>query len=271
MKWLSNVVLVAVLDGLIVLAGVRLATLLNNVPTVVARVSTQQESVRPARLDVVVVADGTCPTCTSTQPFLDALQKQQVVFSTIKQIDGTTEEGKRYLAEQKLERFPAVVVSGETSRSSGLEQFLTQTSTRGESQFNYAVPAPYHEVTSDKVRGIFRATYLASSNCSGCYDVTGNAGALKNLGVNVTEDKVVTAESSEGQELIQQYKIRYLPTIILVGDLGVYPGLQEVWPQVGSKEDDGTYILRDGVRLMGTYYDLQLQRAVIAQPNTSSP
>ena len=90
MKRLSDIVFVVVLGGLVVLAGVRLATLLSNVPAVVARVNAQQEAIRPARLDVVVVVDGTCPTCTSPQPFLEALQKQRLVFSTIKQIDGTT-------------------------------------------------------------------------------------------------------------------------------------------------------------------------------------
>ena len=270
MKWLSNAVLVVVLGGLIVLGGVRLATLLRNVPAVVSRVQAQQEIVRPARLDVVVVADGTCPTCTSPQPFLDALQKQRVVFATIKQIDGTTAEGKRYVAEQKLERFPAVVVRGETSRSSELEQFLTQTSAKAEQQFTYSVPAPYHEVASDKVRGLFRATYLTPTSCAACYDVTNNAVALKNLGVNVSEDAVVSAESAAGQKLIGQYKIRYLPTVILVGDLAVYPALQNVWPQVGSQEPGGTYVLRDGVKLMGTYYDVQLKRVVTPKPNTSS-
>lgn len=193
------------------------------------------------------------------------------MFRTAKQVDGTTEDGKRYVAQQKLERFPAVVVSGEISHHLELEQFLAQAGTRGERQFTYLVPAPYHEVASDKVRGLFRATYLTSTSCSSCYDVTRNAGALKNLGVNVTEDKVITAESPEGKGLIQEYKIRYLPTVVLVGDLEVYPAFQNVWPQVGSQEAGGTYVLRDGVKLMGTYYDQQLKRAVTPKSNTSSP
>lgn len=270
MKYLTNILFAIVFTGLIALAGVRLTTLLTSVPEAVTRVQKQQEAVRPARLDIVVVTDGTCSNCTKPQPFINALQKQGVAFGTVKQIDGTTGEGKEYVAQQKLERFPAVVIKGETSRSAKLEQFLTQTSTKGESQFVYTVPAPYHEVTSDKVRGLFRATYLTSTNCTNCYNVTDNAAALKNLGVNVTEDKVVTAESPEGKELIQQYKIRYLPTIILTGDLEVYQAFQGVWPQVGSKEAGGTYVLRDGVKLMGTYYDLKLKRAVTPKPNSSS-
>lgn len=269
MKWLPNVILVVVLGGLIVLAGVRLTTLLSNVPTAVARVSAQQDAVRPARLDVVVVSDGTCTTCTKPQLFLDALQKQRVVLS-VKQVDGTTEEGKRFIAQQKLGQFPAIVVGGETSQGSELKQFLTQINSRDDGTFTYAVPAPYHEVASDKVRGLFRTTYITSTSCSTCYDVTRNAGALKNLGVNVTEDKIVTAESTEGKELIQKYKLRYLPTVILVGDLEVYPSFQNVWPQVGSKETGGTYVLRDGAKLLGTYYDLQLKQTVTPKPDTSS-
>ncbi len=270
MKWLTNTVLVILLTSLVVLAVVRLAMLFTSVPATASFVRAQQEAVRPARLDVVVVVDGTCVGCTNPQPFVDALKKQQVAFSTMKQIDGTTEEGKRYLAQQKLERFPAVVVSGETSRTPKLEKFLTQAGTESNGQFTYLVHAPYREVAGDKIRGLFRATYLTDSTCKTCYDVTRNAEALKNLGVNVTEDKVVALESTEGKGLIQEYKIRYLPAIVLVGDLDVYPEFQQVWPQVGSKEQGGTYVLRDGVKLMGTYYDLELKRAVTPKP-TNSP
>lgn len=270
MKKLSNVILIILLSGLIVLAGVRLVALLTNVPEAVARVRDKKEIVRPSRLDVVVVVDGTCPTCTSPKLFLDALQKQQVVFSSIIQIDGTTEDGKHYITAHKLESFPAVIVSGETSRGAELQQFLAQISAQDDGTFIYSVPAPYHEVASDKVRGLLRATYITPIDCNSCYDVTNNAIALNNLGVNITEDKALTAESPEGKELIQQYKINYLPTVILVGDLGVYSAFQNVWPQVGSTEQDGAYVLRDGVKLMGTYYDLELERAVTSKPDPSS-
>lgn len=271
MKWLSNTFLLLFLGGLIVLSLLRLSILFSSVPTVIARVNKQQASIQPAQLNITVIADGTCSACTSPQPFLAALQKQGAAFSTIKQIDGATEAGQRYLAEQKIERFPAVVIQGETSRDDKLEQFLTKTSVPGEGKFIYSVPAPYHEVTGDKLRGLFRTVYLTNPSCSSCYDVTRNAEALKNLGVTVVENKTVTTESLEGQELIKQYKIRYLPTVILIGDLEVYPAWQKIWPEVGTKEPGGTYILRDGAKLMGTYYDWQLKRALAPETNTPTP
>lgn len=271
MKWLLNIVLVAVLGGLVALGVIRLASLLRNAPGIMARVQAQVEAARPAQLDVVVVADGTCQACTSPQPFIDALKQQQVVFVSLKQIDGTTEAGKQYVAQQNLERFPAVVVGGEVSHRPELEQFLIQAGEQNGDRFVYYVPAPYREVAEDKLRGLFRVAYLTTSSCSSCYDVTSNAVALKNLGVNVTEDEVVSAESAAGKALIQAYKIRYLPTLTLVGDLEVYPAFQNVWPQVGSREVDGTYVLRDGVKLMGTYYDLRLRRTLTPQPATLTP
>lgn len=267
MKLLSNIILLLTLGGLLSLAAIKFVYITKSVPAVVAQVDDRRETTRPARLDVVVVTDGTCPICTSFQPFIDALKKQNVEFSTIKQIDGTTEDGKNYISQQKLKSFPAVVVSGETSRSSTLEQFFTQTSTRVEDWFTYYAPAPYHEVASDKTRGLFNATYLTSTSCSSCYDVLNNGVALKNLAVNITEDKVVSVESVEGQELVRQYKIQNLPTVILTGDLEVYPAFQKVWPQVGSIENDGSYVLREGVKLMGTYYDLKLKQMVTPPPN----
>lgn len=264
---LSSIFLLLLLAALIVLGLSRLVPLVFSAQAVVTRVTQQQEKSRPANLDIVVVADDTCPNCTKTQAFVEALQKQPVRFATIKQLGGTTEEGKKYIVEKKITKFPAVVVSGETSRDSKVEDFLKGSSRAVDDYYVYEVVAPYRDVAADKLIGEFSATYITRPACANCYNVQNNAIALKNLGVNVVDQKTVASESAEGAELIKKYKIRYLPTILLRGELNAYQNFVQVWPQVGTKEVDGTYVLREGVKLMGTYYDNQLKKVLVPKSN----
>ncbi|MBI5465999.1 MAG: hypothetical protein HY974_01770 [Candidatus Kerfeldbacteria bacterium] len=262
MKILANFLVIPALVVLVGVAVVRLVLVYDFVPGVVARVRNQQESVRPARLKLTVVTDSSCLACTDPEPFVKALSEQRAELA-VRRLVPTTTEGKQYLAEQKLDRLPAVVVQGELTHHSELTDFLALAGWNKQgTSFTYLVPAPYREFASNKVRGEFKATYLAYPGCTSCYDVSSNTIPLQNLGVTVREDSTVSALSPEGQALVRRYNLRYLPTVLLEGDLDVYPQLQAVWPQVGTREADGTYVLRAGVKLMGTYYDRTLKRPI---------
>ena len=265
MKNITNAITVAALLGLVALGLVRLVSLSQSVPNVIRRVEAQVELNRPAKITLTVVTDRTCTNCTNPQPFVQALLKQRVALISTRRLEAASEEGKQYLAEQKIERVPVVVVEGELTRAPELGRFLAQAGKVEGERFSYFAPAPYREVLSSQIRGEFRTTYVAEPRCQSCYDVTRNATALKNLGMTVNDDAVVATSSPEGGELVRRYRLRYLPTIVLTGDLEVYPALQSVWPTVGSREPDGAYVLREGVKLMGTYYDRVLGRAITPQ------
>jgi len=269
MKAITSAITTVALLGLVALGLVRLSLLWQSVPQAVKRVEAQAELNRPAKISVTVITDRLCTSCTSPQPFVQALLKQRVSLISTRRLDAASEDGKRYLTEQKVERVPAVLVEGELTNSPELGSFLAQAGKVDGGRFTYFASAPYREVASGQVRGEFSTTYVAEPRCSSCYDVTRNAIALKNLGMTVNNDTVVATSSPAGSELMRRYRLRYLPTIVLTGDLEAYTALQSVWPTVGSREPDGAYILRDGVKLMGTYYDLILKRAVTPPTNPS--
>lgn len=269
MKWFIALLTGVLLVGLLALGTVRLVSLLTFVPPLADNVTAQSEAARPARLAVTLVTDSSCAECTKIEPFVSALRKQPVTITAVQRLEANTPAGKAFASQYKLQQVPVVVVEGELSRSSEVSKFLASAGTVSGNTFVYLPPPPYRDLATGKIRGQFSVTYLTAASCSSCYEVTNNAIALQNLGVVVTNDSVVASDSTRGRELIRQYKLRYLPTIVLVGDLEAYQAFQKVWPQVGSREADGAYVLRDGVKLMGAYYDVTLGHTVT--PPTPKP
>src|SRR5665811_2194818 len=100
-----------------------------------------------------------------------------------------------------------------------------------------------------------------------CYDVANHEIILRQFGVPTQDQQVINSQLSDGKELIAKYKIKLVPTIILTGDVGAYPSLINVWSQVGTIEEDGAYIFREGVKQMGIYKDLTTNE--IIKPTTN--
>ncbi len=45
--------------------------------------------------------------------------------------------------------------------------------------------------------------------------------------------------------MIAKYSVEKVPTVILGGDLEIYEGFDAVWEQVGTIEEDGSYVFRE--------------------------
>jgi len=116
------------------------------------------------------------------------------------------------------------------------------------------------EISAAKIaaesRGKFSLVYLTDKSCAECYDVTQHRPIIEGYAAKPLEERSVDLADQEGQKLVADYGIKKVPTIILNGDLSVYPAFQEIWPQVGTVEEDGTYVFRE-TEVMGPYFDLE--------------
>ena len=60
----------------------------------------------------------------------------------------------------------------------------------------------------------------------------------------MNKENKVDISSAEGKALVEKYAIKKVPTVVISGDLREYEGFDTVWGQVGSIEEDGTYVFR---------------------------
>lgn len=244
-----------------------------------AKVSAEQKSAedaaKPAELELTLITAPDCQECMNLEQLLAPLRSNpQVKIAKEEQVEYTSDPGVELIKKYGLIRVPTVLLRGEVAKVFDEASFVQNLGKRADDGTLVVtnVSAPYVEVASGAVRGKFYATYLTDKSCQECYDVTGHRSALASLVMVPTEEKFIDRAEAEGRRLIVEYGITTVPTILLSGDLSVYPQLGQVWPAVGTTEEDGTYVFRDGQTLMGAYYDLKTRKLVEPKlPEQSAP
>ena len=121
------------------------------------------------------------------------------------------------------------------------------------------VSPPYFDLTTKETKGLVDVTFITDETCTECYNVTVHKAILTNpAGYNlyIREEKFIDIADDEGEELLEKYNITAVPTFILTEGAQYYTMLNAIWPQVGTVEDDGTYVFRNIGVMEVVYRDL---------------
>lgn len=218
--------------------------------------------VKTPKLNMVIITEPACRDCFDLTQVAQVVQSRGAKTKTTV-LNRNNPQAKALIDQYKIAYLPAFVISGDTNDPSLKELW----DNFGEIKNNVVLFArqipPYYEIAAQKIHGEFEVTYLTDASCASCYDVTIHTTALKNLGLVSSKITTLEASTTAGKALIKKYKITSLPTILLIGDLKEYKAFDTVWPQVGTKETDGTYVFRDvGQKQMGTYKDLKTGKII---------
>lgn len=243
---------------------------------VAAQTRAVENAKKPAEITTVAIISADCAGCYNVNGLISNIgANQKVKLTNPSIIDARSTEGAALIKQYSLTRTPAFIVRGQTEK---LLVNVPNLKSFGQIQNDVFVgsnvPAPYIDLTSEKIRGEFTATYLTDKSCPTCYDPTINRKILAQLGMKATTEKIVDRGDANGKQLIRQYAITTIPTVVLAGDLAAYNGFEQVWKGVGTVEADGAHIFRTGQSQMGTYYDLTAKKVVVPPPantNTSKP
>ena len=226
-----------------------------------------EEAARPAEIKITALTASDCPECFNLDSLLAALKKNsQLNIIEERTIDYNSEEGSSLTVKYNFAKLPALIIEGETEKALNNAAFLNNFGKMSQGVFILdKLPPPYLEKATGLVRGRYTLTYLTDNSCSECYDVTLHGRILEQgLSARPFEQRTVDRSSSDGRKLLADYLIEKLPTIILTGDMAEYQTLSQAWPQVGTVEEDGTYVFR-ATEVMGTYFDLKTGKVVTAE------
>jgi hypothetical protein len=209
---------------------------------------------------VTLLTKPDCTDCVDLAPSVDGLQQQGMVFSERRLLNDTSPEGKALIERYAIARLPTVIFSA------GLFEYpfigpnwpqLGTVESDGMLVLRQVVP-PYYALNESRVRGLVQATYLADKSCTSCYNASLHRDILVNsFGIKLSSERSLDIAGTEGKALIAKHNISLAPTVVLAGDLPLYANLAQAWPQVGSKEADGSWVFRRVDLLQGvTYRDL---------------
>lgn len=125
---------------------------------------------------------------------------------------------------------------------------------------------PFEDLKTKNIIGRVKLQFLVDSTCKECYNVLVHKNILANFGIKPVTEETLELSSKEGQNLKTKYKITKIPTIIISDDAGVYPNFDDIFTQVGTKEDN-VYVFRS-TELMGVYKDLDKNEVI--KPKTQT-
>ncbi len=87
-------------------------------------------------------------------------------------------------------------------------------------------------------------TVITAAECAECADITNYLDFIKSKNVNIVSTQEYTQTSSEAQQLIAQYRITKLPTLLVSGELTKDADLAAAFANLGTTEN-GTFVMRN--------------------------
>ncbi|MBI1936005.1 hypothetical protein HYS31_06200 [Candidatus Woesearchaeota archaeon] len=203
------------------------------------RILENKEKSRPAEIEITVLENSKCTDCFDISPFVEYIKGQNVKVMKERVMDYDSSEGKELVSKYKLNKVPALIVTGETEKAAieGLEK-------KEDALVLSEIAPPYTEVSTGEIRGRVAIHLLKDPSCAKCNSMSTLISQLKAAGLAVSEEKMIDISSSEGKGMINRYKIDFAPAIILSKEAEHYRFIQQSWLQIGTKESDGSYVSR---------------------------
>jgi len=214
------------------------------------------------KAELVIIQPSDCGDCFDIYQVIDFLKNDfQLTFTGEKEYQSNSFTGKKLIKDNDIKVLPTFLIRGTGVEALGLDKILAE-GTFGKNEkdlFVYKnIFPPYYDLENKDVKGRFDMIMLTDESCVDCYDVETHKTAFENLIINPTNINKIDVSSDEGKQLVSDYSIVDVPTIVLKGDLDAYQGFKSLWETVGSVEEDGVYVFREaGLKLMGRYKNLE--------------
>ncbi|MBS3114511.1 hypothetical protein J4448_05405 [Candidatus Woesearchaeota archaeon] len=198
-----------------------------------------QEKLKPAKIELIVVKNSKCADCFDISTIVSHIKNANVNITKQTMHEFDSKEGKALVSKYKIEKVPTVVITGE------IDKFNIQGLEKRENALLFTqINPPYTNAATGKIDGRVTLYLLKDSTCEKCNDLSTLILQIKGAGVKIYEEKNAELSSNEGKELISKYNIGFVPSLVLSKDAAAYEVIQSAWPQVGSRENDGSYVLR---------------------------
>ena len=213
------------------------------------------------RIAVTKIIDSSCKICSSVEPLIAQLKQNSIAIATEKEYDISSTDGKALLNKYSIKKVPTIILSSDAGEYEIIKNAWPQIGVIAAdgSYVMGSVSPPYRDIASNDIMGLVEMTYLTDKACVKCYNVSEHRTIIANprgFNVYLSNETYVDISEPAGKEIITQYNITQVPTILISKEASYYQGLISAWAQVGSVEKDGTLVFRQVAVMQGTYKDL---------------
>lgn len=243
-KFISNLIRLenvfvglSVVLGIVVIINIILA--LNISKELKKNIEEISQKSRHAKIEIVLIKNSKCSGCLEVSTIADYLKSTNSNITKQTTLEFDSQQAMEIISRYNIDRIPTVVVRGEIDKANiqGLER-------KEDALVLTKLDPPYTNTATGKIEGMVALYLLKDSSCGKCNDMRVLINQIKSAGVKISEEKNIELNSEEGKDLIKRYSLGFVPTIVLSKDAANYDIIGQAWPQIGSKESDGSYVLR---------------------------
>ncbi len=222
------------------------------------KIAEAKEIARPADIEIITLNAPDCDDCANIQMIIEAIKKENVNVISEERISFEDEKSNELIKKYNISKLPTFIIKGEIEKEKLLkDQWPVLGEVRDDTFIFRKNRPPYVVANTGEVKGRLDIKMITDRNCEGCFNVVNHMSILQRLGLPVNNQKVLEVGMDDGRAIVRKYDIQLLPTFIIEGDIEQYPDFQKIWPQVGTVENDGLYVMRDGVKNVGIYKNLK--------------
>lgn len=226
---------------IIIFAVIGIALLSSGIYTVYQLKKLSAPPAQPSQpeIDMYKIVPDFCEDCFNIEIVEQFIkEKANAKIINTKTLSIQTSEAKEFIKKYNLTKLPAVVLTGE------IEKITLPPFQKRENALVFdQTPPPYFDVQTAKVKGKITATIIRAENCEKCTDLANIVTQLKQIGVFVI-NKTLSSEEKTAKELLQKYKLKKVPALLLSKEASEYQIINAAWNNLGTIEQDGTYVLR---------------------------
>lgn len=238
-------------------AGALFAT--KSLSTINKNIAAAKEAQRPASVKVIKITASDCSDCFNLEDIVGIFKKQNVSIGEETVLSYDSSDAEALIKDLAIKRVPTYVVTGEVNKKS-LEDFIKSNGEIKNDKFVFTkVPPVFIDPETKKEMGLVTVTLLTNHSCYQCLDLTLTVEVFKKAGIKIAGQKEIVWNSPAGQQIINQYKITKVPTFLLSSDIDLYDAVKTNWSQLGTIEQDKTYVARN---LVLPYLDLEKGKIV---------
>ena len=199
-----------------------------------------------AKIEVTLIDYPGCRPCVDLRSFIQRIANASDV-TVVKSETIAFQNASALIAKYGIKKVPTVIISGETSKVAQLKSQWPQVGEvkpDGTLVLTKLVPV-YYDIEKQKFVGLLKAARILNSSCTECTKVADfQLNLEKSMALKFSQEEELEFNSTRGKELVNQYNLTKLPSLVITGETAEYSALKEQWPNVGSVENDGALVWR---------------------------
>jgi len=212
-----------------------------------------------------------CTNCQDLNVIITQFEGFGMKFTEKNEVEVTSNAGLALVEKYNITKVPTLIFSNDINYYDQVAQAWPVIGTIEQDgsfimRTPQAIGVPYLDLTTNKVEGLVDLTYLSDKSCTTCYNVSVHKAILERFGMKFSSETYVDISDNIGKALIAKYNITQVPTVVISKEASIYPGLQQVWPSVGSIEKDGSYIFRNPGLMSGSVFKDLSTGQIIGKP-----